>query len=168
MTSQNIQYHLQYHYINSDHHLFNTFIFDFESDFFCISKSSYVIECEIKVSRSDFFADFKKVDRHRKTKHEILKDKSIIFKPNRFYFAVPKDLIKIEEIPDYAGLIYIDSKAIIIKQAPFLHKENLMNNIHFVKQLMNKYYYRCIDLRREMSLRDYDLKYGQGRLDKRY
>lgn len=169
MTVQKIKEYLSAHFESNDYRLFNTFIFDFESDFFCMSKSGYAIECEIKVSRSDFFADFKKTHWNKKTKHEILADKTQAFKPNRFYFAVPKDLIKKEEVPEYAGLIYIDSYSTIIKQAPFLHKEKLMDNdIHFVRQLMRKFYFRNMDLRREMQLREVDLRYGQGRFDKRY
>ena len=173
MTSQDIKRKLYRYYENSDYKLFNTFVFDFESDFFCMTKSGHVIECEIKISRSDFFADFKKTSFRRtsfeiKTKHEILQDKSIIFKPNRFYFAVPDGLIKKDEVPEHAGLIYINDTSTIIKNAPLLHKDKLMNNIHFVRKLMNKYYYRCIDLRKELELRDCDLRHGQGRLDKRY
>lgn len=168
MNAQDIRRKLNDKYTYSDYKLFNTFVFDFESDFFCMSKSGYVIECEIKVSRSDFFADFKKADWNKKTKHEILKDKLITFKPNKFYFVVPDGLIKKEEVPEYAGLIYVSNTYKTIKESPFLHKEKLMDNIDFVKQLMRKYYYRCIDLRNEMRLRESDLRYGQMRLDKKY
>lgn len=35
---------------------------------------------------------------------------------------MPKDLIKLEEIPKWAGLIYIGGGVEIIKNAPFMHK----------------------------------------------
>ena len=39
-------------------------MFNWESDFFAQSKGGYYVECEIKISRGDFFADFKK-EKHR-------------------------------------------------------------------------------------------------------
>lgn len=50
-------------------------------------------------------------------------------KPNYFYYAVPEGLIQLEEVPDYAGLIWIEKEyryirqsLVIKKQAPRLHK----------------------------------------------
>ena len=51
-------------------------------------------------------------------------------KPNYFYYAVPEGLIQPEEVPEYAGLIYIlkeyhyeRQSYVIVKKAPFLHKQ---------------------------------------------
>lgn len=44
----------------------NVFIYSWESDFFCVTRSGYGIEVEVKSSRSDFLADFKKTDKHEK------------------------------------------------------------------------------------------------------
>jgi len=125
MTELEINRKLWSHFLTSDYKLFNTFIFGFESDFFCISKSGYVIECEIKISKSDFKADFRK-NKYGKVRHEILQDRSKTFKPNRFYFAVPKGLLTVNDIPDYVGLIEVDFSVNNTKQAPFLHKVKLM------------------------------------------
>lgn len=123
----------------------------YESDFLCIRKSGYIDEIEVKVSRSDFKNDFK----HKEKKHQILsgtyflteeekksyKDVNDIYlKPNRFYYACPDGLLKPEEIPDYAGLIYIEDKYFpkIIKKAPLLHK----NKIDLLRlNLEEKFYY---------------------------
>lgn len=44
--------------------------------------------------------------------------------PNRFYFAVPEGLVKPEEVPDYAGLIYVrDGNPHVVREAPYLHKK---------------------------------------------
>ena len=64
MTEKLIQKALLNHFANYEYKLCNTFIFDWESDFFAISKSGYSVECEIKISRSDFKADIKKIDKH--------------------------------------------------------------------------------------------------------
>ncbi len=57
------------YFINHEHKWFNKYIFkrDWESDFFCVSKSGYCIEVEVKISKGDFMADFKK------GKHELFK-----------------------------------------------------------------------------------------------
>jgi hypothetical protein len=153
-------------------------MFDWESDFFAISKSKYSIEVEVKISRSDFFNDFKK-NKHnimskRKNKWYIRNDgtnengggyimtpegpdrykrinlpySTISFHetnkilPNKFFFAVPEGLISVEEVPEYAGLIYINGyQAQVMKNAPFLHK----NKICFTEKLLSKYYSRAVN-----------------------
>lgn len=64
MNASNVAERIYKHFWNYEYKLFNTYVFDWESDFFAISKSSYVVEVEIKVSRSDFKADFKKEKHH--------------------------------------------------------------------------------------------------------
>lgn len=57
--------------------------------------------------------------------------------PNKFYFCVPEFLINENDIPDYAGLIYItrDKDIQVIKEPDFLHNESFD-----VKTLFNKTY----------------------------
>lgn len=117
-----------------------------ECDVISISKSLYVYEYEIKISRSDFKADFTKEYKHKKLKQEVpvfaeynetKKGKltgekyRCISIPNYFYYVCPKNLIRLEEIPYYAGLIYITNNNIIeiIKSAPKLHKEKATNRL---------------------------------------
>lgn len=83
-----------------------------ESDMILITKSGYVYEFEIKVSRSDFFADFRKMFATRPTsvtKHDVLagrhRPKSLAGLPKMFYFCVPSGLVKPDEVPPHAGLI---------------------------------------------------------------
>lgn len=63
-----------FHHFNTTkgytYQLCNAYVFRWESDFFCLAKSGYSYEIEVKVSRSDYFADFSK-----KRKHRILKRK---------------------------------------------------------------------------------------------
>lgn len=65
--------------------------------------------------------------------------------PNYFYYAVPEDLIKPEEVPPYAGLIYIAKEYQyvaqsfrIIKEAPRLHKTKYKDG---ELNLGDKFYY---------------------------
>lgn len=51
-------------------------------------------------------------------------------RPNYFYYCVPPDLISVEEVPWYAGLVYIDKSGLITikKKAPKLHDEKIKDN----------------------------------------
>lgn len=120
-----------------------------ECDVMTISKAGFVHEFEIKLSRSDFKAEF----RNKKSKHEELKGVectrtynewiagsetgnryTVIIKPNYFFFVCPEGLIKIEEVPEYSGLIYIPrlipSEIIIVKKAPRLHTLKATEDIY--------------------------------------
>lgn len=226
MNVQEIQNALRQRFFNHKYDLQNSYIFQngWECDFFSITKSGYCYEVEIKVSRSDFIADFKK------EKHELFKrivsganfyfkncgsskwNGSIICRtkkatlerrynyrihskealeqydylnqyrdwylhenyydvhapctnirfidlnkincPHRFYYAVPKDLIKKEEVPEYAGLIYIDkSDAVIIKEAPFIHKRTM----DLSKILLEKFYWERNELRTKLAYKQMNL-----------
>jgi len=219
---------LHWHFLNHDYKLYNTYIYDWESDFFCISKSGYAVEVEIKISRSDFFKDFIK-EKHglfrniragkshhiyirndwynrgdnlgrveyktlstsygpeglgRRKEHnwrggmkgekygywvndygriELTKRHidmyapttgikivpiSSIVSPNKIWYAVPEGLIKMEEIPEYAGLIYIGTTAKVIKQAPFMHKTK-----HDLDKILLKKYYNLWNYRTPMEER---------------
>jgi len=68
-----------------------------ECDLFLIKKSGVSVEIEIKRSKSDFLADFKKGHNHKDRYNRI----------TEFYYAFPEDLIDkcIELIPEHAGII---------------------------------------------------------------
>ncbi|MEE9408203.1 MAG: hypothetical protein V3V28_09025 [Polaribacter sp.] len=221
MKSKDITKALWYNYHNRDFKLDNSFIYSWESDFFSITKTGFAHEIEIKISRSDFLADFKKINKHeslnqifkgnklcvfrngleyhvkipitkpklnkngvrmrdefykiiyentgvfrnsvRMTKeynipktHQNLDTKLIstsiqILKPkvpNKFYYAVPEGLISKEEVPIYAGLLYINENSIKeIKKAPFIHKEKL----DLTKVLLDKFHYLSLRQKNEIS-----------------
>lgn len=106
----------------------NAFIGRNESDFVGIRKSGYLDEIEIKLTRSDFKADFKKVGRRTwgasTPKHELLQKGELA--PNYFYFAVPKGLVSPDEVPDHCGLIELDGYWVsVVREAPRLHTRKL-------------------------------------------
>lgn len=83
----------------------NVLLGPYEADFITITKSDYLIEVEIKISISDFRADFKK-----KHYHDCPK-------VNALYYALPKELYKkhkaeIDESCDKvgAGIILISEE----------------------------------------------------------
>ena len=92
-----------------------------EADMLMVRRSGYVEEFEIKISRSDFLADRKKM-----RKHQRLQEPNGWVTPNKFSYVVPEDMIKIEEVPDYAGLFYWCPKwgtISMVKSPKFLHKD---------------------------------------------
>lgn len=109
-----------------------------EADVLVLRKTGYVAEFEVKVSRSDFKADFKKVDKHR------FLSGGHPWCANEFYYACEDGLIKPEEVPVYAGLVYIHTRwfsnasgqyysvltATVVKKAPRIHKTIHQNLVH--------------------------------------
>lgn len=118
MKADDVTENLSHYYFKQGICIPNVYLYAWECDFLRVTKSGYVFEYEVKVSLSDFKADFNK-----KSKHKRLQDNSSR-KPNRFYYACPNDLIKPDEVPEYAGLIYCSSKfhPFVVKKAPMLHK----------------------------------------------
>lgn len=61
--------------------------------------------------------------------------------PNKFYYAAPAGLLKIEEIPDYSGFIEISGvNALIIKKAPVIHTKKY----NLDRDLLLKHYWRYV------------------------
>lgn len=177
----------------------NVFLFGEESDFLSVSRERLSHEFEIKISRSDFKADFKKA-KHLEMK-AILEGKEfatipgkqtdtcsiesllsnyenylnnysnhwaefkrpwteyrpkfreipyscrvtfnkIILRnlPNKFSFVVPEGLISPDEVPNYAGLFYVNKFGGIreVKRGKFLHKEKFSR----WEDLCLKFFYR--------------------------
>jgi hypothetical protein len=63
-TEKTILERLYGHFNTHKYQLSNVYMFDWESDLFSITKSGYCWEFEIKISRSDFKADSKKIRKH--------------------------------------------------------------------------------------------------------
>src|SRR5579859_4638483 len=76
----------------------NTFIYAWECDYWAMDLHGITREFEIKISRSDFFADAKK------SKHRLHGDHGA----NYFYYVVPQYLIQPGEVDKKYGLLYID------------------------------------------------------------
>lgn len=122
---------------HSDIVLPNYYMGRYEMDVCKINGSQYVTEYEIKISRSDFFADFKKQHTHwrdgKTVKHQQIESGEYV--ANRFYYVVPQGLIKLEEVPKYAGLIEYVGGFLEVKKAPLLHKRRFTNYASIVNTL---------------------------------
>ena len=175
------------HFGNYEYALWNSYIFspDWESDYFCISKSGYMTEVEIKMSKSDFKADFKKT-----RKHKILSSKKRFFTipgrcvmwngnntelahhvdvvdlakhaPNRFYYCCPDGLIESHEVPVYAGLLWVnEGRLLVVKNAPYIHKEKRRPDF-----LFNKFYYLSLEQKREILKLEHQIKRAKDTIHK--
>lgn len=80
----------------------NIFIDRWECDLLEITKAGHTYEYEVKISRSDFKADARK-QTFRQSKANAIRSG----RTNYFYYITPKDLIVSDEVPEYAGLIYV-------------------------------------------------------------
>lgn len=200
MTEKKIQRALFKSFNSHPYKFTNVFYFKNESDWLSFLASGFCYECEIKISRSDFKADFKKEKHIVHKSNEVKKDLflrkrsdqfssnpswefcrdfpemiesreyfegaringgeyqqhtrvRLIAKissgiefvstsnkmiPNKFFYVVPTGLIAKEEVPEYAGLIYVDENGLVtkVKDGKFLHKDKLD-----IKLLFNKAYY---------------------------
>ena len=164
----------------------NLYLFrhDWETDFLVVQRSSgYCYEIEIKVSRADFLNDFKKVDKHsilkegfymkkkyrypidpntgKKFSEKYYAPEKWDYRPNRFYYCVPEGLIKKEEVPEYAGLMYVTPMGIVtVKEAKFIHKEKL----RLQDKLCDKFYYYWKDAEKSILLLEKNQKLYENKI----
>jgi len=126
----------------------NLYVFDnsWESDYLAITKSGYLYEGEVKISRADFKKDFDKKKKHKilKESYDKLEGMEGIKRPHYFFYAVPENLITEDEVPEYAGLVYITQHwpfAEWVKKPPKLHNEKFSDED---LNLTNKFYYNMV------------------------
>lgn len=103
-------------------------------------------------------------------------------KPNYFYYVVPENMITADDVPEYAGLIYVteDGWLKTVKKAPLLHKEKYTdeqlglgekfyyNMVHW-KNIANRYH-RDIQssrdkLKKELEAKGHDRTWEDMKLD---
>ena len=80
----------------------------------------------------------------QKMKYQALEDGDLV--QNYFYYAVPEGLVSVDEIPDFAGLIYVkeSGRAVDVKSPKLLHKGK--PNYEFKYKMIRKACYRYWDL----------------------
>lgn len=141
IEANDIQQTLNQKFPDHKYVLYNSFVFDWESDYLSVNESEYVYEIEIKVSLDDF-----KKDSHKKEKHILLESKEHPRKmPNKFFYACPRGIIPSIFLPPYAGLIEIGGttsglQAEVTKTAPFLHRENILKDLEPI--FLEKFYFK--------------------------
>ena len=184
------------------------YVFSWESDKLIETRSGYIYEFEIKVSRADYKNDFK----HKQEKHALLgsyvKNERTLFDdvdgkpwmtalsapatdesagyggsgnalrrvnvwdrsgrkkklPNYFFYAVPEGMIDEDEVPPYAGLVYVNQYGSIttVKKAPQLHDEKYSD---VQLNLSEKFYYNMLTAKETARNWQRDYEYAQKRLE---
>lgn len=169
-TEDTIQKVLRYGFLSPNsikYVMENLTVYKWESDTLLVTKSGYAYEIEIKISRADFRNDFK----HKKNKHLFLERKAgdlgaVLddrYRPNYFYYAVPEGLISPDEVPDYAGLIYIHP----LSSWPHFRVDNVKvaTQLHKTKfdaerlGLMDKFYYNYRNWKQSFESKFEDYKH---------
>lgn len=115
-----------------------------ECDLLGVRKSDYVEELEVKISRSDFKNDAKKtvVVQNGDKYPTMLKYEALergLAPINYFSYVVPAGLLEPNEVPDFAGLIYIAPGGYPhrVKKAKLLHKRKATyeDKFHYIKTM---------------------------------
>lgn len=136
-----------------------------ECDLFGVTKAGLAVEYEIKLTRADFKADAGKsreatrggvepIQAARKHDWLALADPR---GPSRFYYVVPAGMVGPDEIPEWAGLIYVGEykrfSTVVArltfhdeKPAPRLHREKVPAKV--LDHCRGVFYYRFWSLRR--------------------
>lgn len=139
-----IQQLLRMHFLSEStkkYELYNLYVYNWESDYLAITRSGIAYECEIKISKQDFINDSKKHNKHLIISEGRLPEG----RPNYFYYAVPEGLIGVEDVPEYAGLIYVMPYGIqIVKEAKKVHNGKFN---YEQTNLMDKLYYNYVRYR---------------------
>jgi len=137
---------------------------DNECDVFAVRRSGYCDEFEVKLSRSNFRADAKKIVRWRRWKKEdkgwqaytdmnpamMHKHQALkmgLMTPNYFWYVMPTELATqvMAEIPPWAGLIAIKGAVqTVIRKPQRLHQAKLTDAQKY--KLTHKLAYRYWDM----------------------
>ena len=131
-----------------------------ECDMFIIKKTGFAVEVEIKISKSDLLADFKKGHNHIDRKNRIVE----------FYYAMPYDLYeKVKDlIPEGAGIITCEwnYNAYLKKHNMFTHTQRKAIRIKGARALTQEEQFKVAKLgtMRIWSLKQKIIKNGQAKI----
>lgn len=114
--------------------LSNSFVYEWECDYWTMTSGGTTREFEIKISRADYLIDAKK------SKHKECNG------ANYFYYVCPKELISKNEVDKRYGLIYVTDDRIQIIRKPIRLHDNKFNRWEI---LANKMYWKFRTLWRE-------------------
>lgn len=130
----------------------NTYsVYNWECDLLSVTRSLLSHEYEIKISLSDYKADF----RNKKSKHRFLENNATYYKtkvsmiPNYFWYVTRG--FEVDELPEYAGWITLTNYGtfVVKKSAPRIHAQKMTDkrmdaimrgNSYKLKSLYLKHY----------------------------
>jgi len=115
------------------------YILNHEMDVMSV-RSGKLYEYEVKISRSDFLADKKKRKQKFNGTNGLMVDK---WNANFFSYVCPTGLIKMNEIPDFAGLYYYADEMIWEQRKPKIHSQHQHDMDLIIKKVINVYQERA-------------------------
>ena len=150
---QEVIYALSIHFKTHELMAHNTFALQnrLEADFLSVTRSGFAHEVEMKISKTDFKADFRKVS-GGVLKHKLIQDGKLA---NYFWFCTPLNLLDITDIPDYCGLIefFVDGKKnvqlLVKRNAPKIHANKVKDDVRLA--MFRSMYYRAWATQRELA-----------------
>ncbi len=105
--------------LEKTHHLIvpNVKLFWWESDIISVTRSGLIHELEIKCSRQDFLND------KNKRKWKVINSGNSKLIPNYYWYILPQQFVYSKEIPDFAGIVFVNSFNEVkeIKKPKLLH-----------------------------------------------
>lgn len=162
--------------VSNDISLNNVYLWgSFEADYVKITQAGYIYEYEIKLTKEDFKKDFEK-QYHAHTdypnykskicnKHEMIANGDSGLKC--FSFVVPEYLVRVDDVPEYAGLYYArqsdrNSFSIkCVKEPKKLNGKKISDSK--LKSLLMKVYYKYSDIQYMQRVDRHDKWYEEYR-----
>lgn len=123
---------------------------DSEADLFAIRRSGYCDEIEVKITKADFLNERNKV-----VMQDNLPKISALqlgrMTANYFWYVLKKDIVCIEDIPEFAGIVFIDDTGrLSVRRSPrLLHDRKLSGDDKY--KFARKVIYRYWKFRKEQS-----------------
>lgn len=132
--------------------LLNSFVFNWESDFFFKTGSDYFVEIEVKVSKSDFKADFKKEKHQHMDAKFNGRDKVVIPGPTMEEITCQNVRLKYSlELGDYERVVSEQVQKHIVSEGSAPSHYNILervpkySNVYIkgVSRVPNRFYFAC-------------------------
>lgn len=127
----------------------NSCVYGWESDVVGVTKTGFAHEFEIKLTVADFKAEARKVKKFESLESGVYRyhyGQLTAERPNYFQYVVPEGLIDIADVPDFAGLIYVDNGYISVRKKPVkIHTEKVTDKQW--RQMTRSVMYRYWDMR---------------------
>jgi hypothetical protein len=162
---KNLRWQKKHKWIAPNVELFSTG----EMDLCSVAPSGLIHEYEIKLSRADFLADRKKEEKHQMLVNAcagVFTFETPFFGrtrtvtctvPNYFSYVVPRDMVGPDEVPAYAGLVYVDLDKLwnyglaleFVKRPQLLHKNKVEDRV--LLDIGEKLMYRCWAAREKLT-----------------
>lgn len=131
MDEYKIQEILLKHLHSHKYKLTNSYIYDWESDFFSQTCSGYYQEIEIKTTRADFKNDFNKINKHKSLELRHKKIKGFVKRGRTYYYVTKPKMIPILQKNGFGYKVDENGKILKVPSGKYrTYLESNMNGVH--------------------------------------